>query len=50
MITVIWGVYGTYILYELPEGEHFNSTYFIERILKLLEDQKDVIWPGRERY
>ena len=33
MITVIWGVHGTYIIDELPEGEHFNSNYFVENIL-----------------
>ena len=47
MITVIWGVYGTYIIDDLPEGEHYNSAYFIEHILRPLEEQKDQIWPTR---
>ena len=47
MLTIIWGVYGTYIIDELPEGEHFNSQYFVEHILLPLEAQKQIIWPGR---
>lgn len=47
MITIIWGVHGVYIINGLPEGEHFNSVYFVESILKPLEDKKDQIWPGR---
>lgn len=39
MITFIW----TYILDELPEGEHLNSKYFIEHNLKPLEDQEQQI-------
>ena len=46
MITVIWGVFGTYILDELPEGEHFNSAYFVDHILMPLDEKKNVIWPG----
>ena len=48
MITVIWGVFGTYILDELPEGEHLNSTYFVDHILIPLEEQADAIWPKRK--
>ena len=47
MITVIWGVFGTYILDELPQGEHLNSKYFIEHILKPLESKEHEIWPRR---
>ena len=50
MITVKWGVYGTYIIDELPEGEHLNSEYFVEHILYPLEDKKDEIWPGRRKH
>ena len=50
MITVIWGVYGTYIFDDLPEGEHYNSTYFIEHVLRPLEEQKDQIWPTRGKH
>jgi len=32
MITVIWGVWGVYIVDQLPEGTHFNSEYFVEYI------------------
>ena len=45
MITVIWGVHGIDILDRLPEGESFNSTYFVEKSLKPLQAQGDVIWP-----
>ena len=44
MITVIWGVYGTYIVDELPEGVRYTSTYFVEYVLKPLEKQKAQIW------
>ena len=47
MITVIWGVWGVYIVDELPEGMHLNSTYFVEHILFPLDKQKDQIWPGK---
>ena len=50
MITVIWGVYGTYIINELPEGETLDSTYFVNNILIPLETQKDLIWPNRQRH
>ena len=50
MITVIWGVHGTYIVDMLPEGEHLNSIYFAKNILGPLEDQKDEIWPGRGKH
>ena len=50
MITVIWGVNGTYIIDDLPEGEHYNSCYFIEHILKPLEEKKDEIWPSRGKH
>ena len=49
MITVIWGVYGTYIIDDLPEGEHYTSTYFVEHILKPLEEQKGKIWRTRSK-
>lgn len=47
MITVIWGVHGTYIIDDLPEGEHFNSNYFVENILLPLQAQNNKIWPSR---
>ena len=50
MITIIWGVHGTYILDELPEGQHLNSEYFLQHILIPLECQKDNIWPNRGRH
>ena len=50
MITVIWGVWGVYIVDELPEGEHLNSSYFVEHILIPLEAQKDQIWPQRGKH
>ena len=50
MITVIWGVYGTYIIDDLPEEEHFNSSYFVEHILIPLDKQKDKIWPLRHSH
>ena len=50
MITVIWGVWGTYIVDELPEREHLNSKYFVEHILWPLKEQKDQIWPRRGKH
>ena len=47
MITIIWGVYGTYIIDDLPEGAHYNSQYFIEHVLMPLEEKEKIIWPGR---
>ena len=49
MITIIWGVNGTYILDELPEGEHYNSEYFIEHILRPLNEQKQTILESRKK-
>ena len=49
MMTIIWGVNGTYIIDELPEGEHYNSEYFIDHILRPLEAQKHTILNSREK-
>ena len=38
MITVIWGVYGTYLGDDHLKGTHFNSMQFVESILKPLEE------------
>ena len=45
MITVIWGVHGMHLIDALPEGESFNSRYFISNIVDKLEERKPLIWP-----
>ena len=50
MITIIWGVFGTYIVDDLPEGEHYNSTYFAEHVLRPLAGKKEKIWPMRKNH
>lgn len=44
MFTIIWGVHDFYIVDVLPEGTTFNSSYFIEHILKPLSMKREVIW------
>ena len=43
MITVFWGVFGTYILDELPKGKYLNSAYFVDHILMPLEEKTNII-------
>ena len=51
MLTVIWGVWGFYVIDMLPNGMSYNSTYFIEHILTVLNEKKNEIWPksGRKK-
>lgn len=50
MVTIIWGVYGFYIVDFLEPGKSFNSSYFNENILNKLIDMKEEIWSeSRER-
>ena len=44
MVTVIWGVHGTYLIDVLPEKASFNTSYFIERIINPLSEKKHQIW------
>lgn len=46
LVTVIWGIKGFYIIDFLPEGESFNTPYYIDNILNPLADQKVTIWPS----
>ena len=50
MITIIWGVWGFYIVDMLPEGDHYNSSYFVRHIIKPLGVKKNDIWPGRGQH
>lgn len=44
MVTIIWGVYGFYIVDFMPDGESYNSSYFITNILEPLAKKKAEIW------
>lgn len=44
MITVIWGVYGIYLIDVLPQGMSFNSEYFIKHIINKIAEKKQEIW------
>ena len=48
MVTVIWGVNGIYIVDFLPDGELYNSEYFVEHILNRLHEMKADIWDGSD--
>lgn len=48
MITIVWGVWGFYILDDLPENTSYNSLYFINNILNKLISKKDEIWPNSQ--
>ena len=49
MITIVWGVWGIYIIDELPENTTMDSNYFINNILIPLYEQKNNIWPNSGR-
>ena len=44
MVTIIWGVFGFFIVDILPHGVSYDSTYFIEHILYPLYTIKTQIW------
>ena len=44
MVNIIWGVNGIYIVDFLPDGESYNSEYFVEHILNGLHEMKPKIW------
>lgn len=46
MITIIWGVWGFYVVDELPQGMSYNSSYFKKYILDELVSKKFDIWPN----
>ena len=46
MVTIIWGVWGFYIVDCLISGISFNSSYFMEHILNQLIEKKNEIWPN----
>ena len=48
MVTIIWGVNGIYIVDFLPDGESYNSEYFVEHILNRLVKMKADIWGGSD--
>lgn len=49
MVTIIWGVYGFFIVNFLPEGESYDSEYFISNILEPLSNERQNIWAGSKR-
>jgi hypothetical protein len=42
--TIIWDVYGIYIVDFLPDAKSYNSEYFVENILNRLYWMKADIW------
>ena len=46
MITIIWGVWGFFVIDELPQGVSYNSSYFKQNILDVLISKKFQIWPN----
>ena len=49
MITIIWGVWGFFVVDMLPHGMSYNSSYFISNILDVLNEKKQIIWPKSGR-
>lgn len=50
MITIMWGVWGFYTVDVLPNGKTYTSEYFVDNIVKKLDQNKQQIWPGRGRH
>ena len=48
MVTIIWGINGIYIVDFLPNGDSYNSEYFVEHILNRLVKMKADIWGGSD--
>lgn len=46
MLTIIWGVWGFYIVDYLIPGNSYNSSYFKENIFDPLVEKKGEIWPN----
>lgn len=44
MVTIVWGVYGFFIVDFLTKGESYKSEYFIANILEPLSNQRQDIW------
>ena len=44
MIIIFWGINGFFIVDLLPIGQSYNSSYFVENILQLLFENKEIIW------
>lgn len=49
MMTIIWGVHGFFIVDFLPQGESYDSPYFIANILQPLFEKKQEIWSSSNK-
>ena len=49
MVTIIWGVFGFYIVDFLDENTKYDSNYFISHILVPLSNKREEIWSDSER-
>ena len=49
IVTIVWGVYGFFIVDFLPKDESYNSEYFIANILEPLSNQRQDIWKYSKR-
>lgn len=49
MVTIIWGVYGFYIVDFLPPNTSYDSTYFVNNILIPLSEKREQIWSGSKK-
>lgn len=50
MFTIIWGVYGFYVIDMLPNDCKYNSQYFIDNILQKLIEKDQEIWPRKSNH
>lgn len=49
MVTFIWGVHGIFLIDFLPEGESYNSSYFIENVLIPIHSKRSEMWRDSKR-
>ena len=49
MVTFIWGVHGIFLIDFLPEGEKYNSSYFIENVLIPIHSKRSEMWKDSNR-
>ena len=49
MVTIIWGVFGFYVVDFKPPNTSYDSTYFVNNILIPLSEKREQIWSGSKK-
>lgn len=49
MVTIIWGVFGFYVVDFKPPNISYDSTYFVNNILIPLSEKREQIWSGSKK-